>query len=79
MDNKIKKNNIIISLPQKGEMTIQFWCNQECKRVNNILSLIEKEFNVSMNEHSELRSYILDTSNHIKRLLSYIEDNEGDN
>jgi len=36
--------------------------------------MIEKEFNTSMGDHPELRKYLLDTSNFIKRLPSYISE-----
>ena len=67
------RGDILILKTPKGEMSLEYWLNDEYKRVNNILSLIEKEFDTDMNEHEELRNYILDTSNYIKRLNKYIE------
>lgn len=58
----------------KGEMTLQFYCDSQYKRINLIMKLIEDEFGVSLNNHPELRHYILDLSNFIKRLPQMISE-----
>lgn len=62
----------ILVKPPKGEMTLEYWADMEYKRINMILTLIEEEFNVDMNQHPELRHYILDTSAYIRRLPQII-------
>jgi|GEM_PF-2762761 len=64
----------ILIKSQIGEMSFNFMCDKESRRINAILNMIEKEFNTSMGDHPELRKYLLDTSNFIKRLPSYISE-----
>lgn len=64
----------IVKTP-KGEMTLEYYCNQQYKRINLIMKLIEDEFGVSLiTNHPELRHQILDISNYTKRLPQMITE-----
>ena len=64
---------ILIKTPQY-EIEFNDLCQKEYKNINNILSLIESEFNTDMNHHQKLRHEILDISNFIKRLPNMINE-----
>lgn len=65
--------NIMIKTPQY-EIEFSYLCEKEYKKINGLLNDIENEFGVSMSEHQELRSKILDVSNFIKRLPSMVSE-----
>jgi hypothetical protein len=64
---------ILIKTPQ-CEINFDNLCDKEYQKINNIMNLIEKEFQTDMNEHSEIRHEILDISNFIKRLPTMISE-----
>lgn len=66
--------DMLIKTP-KGEMNITYFCEMEYKRINTIMKLIEDEFGESLTiSHPELRSFILDISNYIRRLPEMISE-----
>jgi len=68
--NNFKQNNILIKTPN-CEMSLNDLCNKEYLKINHIMHMIEKEFNISMHDYPELRCKILDISNFIKRIPNY--------
>lgn len=64
----MKKENVLLQIPVSGEMTLEDVCNKEYKKLRSLLYLIENEFDTKMIEHPEIRKYILDISNFIKRI-----------
>jgi hypothetical protein len=64
---------ILIKTPQ-CEINFDNLCDKEYQKINNIMNLIEKEFQTDMNEHSEIQHEILDISNFIKRLPTMISE-----
>lgn len=56
------------------ETDFESLCKKEYKKINNLMNLIEKEFNTDMNNHFEIRHEILDISNFIKRLPDMISE-----
>jgi hypothetical protein len=64
---------ILVKTPQY-EIDLVDLCVKECLKINGLLSFIEKEFNVSMSEHQELRHEILDISNFIKRIPNMVSE-----
>ena len=64
---------ILIKTPQY-EMEFNDLCQKEYKKINSLLSMIEKEFSTDMNLHQNLRHEILDISNFIKRLPEMISE-----
>ena len=58
---------ILVKTPQY-EITFENLCDKEYQKINNLMNLIEKEFNVDMNNYQQIRHEILDISNFIKRL-----------
>ena len=67
------KKDILIKTPQ-GEMNLDFYCDMQYKKINKLMNLIEKEFNVDLNNHQNLRHEILDISNFIRRLPNMINE-----
>ena len=70
INNKNKynyKNNILIKTPS-CEMSLKDLCNKEYLKINHIMHMIEKEFNISLHDYPELRSEILNISNFIRRI-----------
>jgi hypothetical protein len=67
---------VLVKIP-KGEMDLEYLCEMEYKRINGILTKIEEEFNTDMNNHPELRHFILDTAAFIKRLPQTITECGG--
>ena len=66
--NKNKyENNILIKTPQY-EISLKDLCNKEYLKINHIMHMIEKEFDISLHDYPELRGKILDTSNFIRRI-----------
>jgi hypothetical protein len=68
----MNKQNILIKTPQY-EIEFEDLCNLEFKKINGLMNMIEKDFQVSLHDYPKLRGEILDISNFIKRLphLSY--------
>jgi len=66
----MKNNNILIKTPQ-CEMSLKDLCNKEYLKINYLMGMIEKEFNISLHDYPELRGAILDISNFIKRIPDY--------
>jgi len=63
------KNNILIKTP-KCEISFEDLCKKEYLKINNLMHMIEKQFNISLHDYPELRGEILDISNFIKRIPS---------
>jgi len=68
--NNKSNNNILIKTPN-CEMSLNDLCNKEYLKINHIMHMIEKEFNISLHDYPELRGKILDISNFIKRIPNY--------
>ena len=73
MDKKI-----LVKTPNYCEMTLEDLCVKEYRKINNLLTIIEKTFDTSMDRHKELRHEILDISNFIRRIPSMISEVIGD-
>jgi len=69
MNNK----NILIKTPE-CEISLKHLCKKEYLRINNLMHMIEKQFNISLHDYPELRGEILDISNFIKRIPDYKKD-----
>lgn len=67
------KNKILIKTPQY-EISFDDLCNKEYMKINNLMNIIESEFNVSMSDYQSLRHEILDISNFVKRLPDMISE-----
>ena len=67
------KRKILIKTPQY-EIELNDLCQKEYRKINNLLSLIENEFNTVMNSHQIIRHEILDISNFIKRLPNMVSE-----
>ena len=65
--------NILIKTPNY-ETDFTDLCNKQYKKINNLMNIIEKEFDADLNNHQELRHEILDISNFIRRLPSMISE-----
>jgi len=63
-------NRILIKTP-KCEMSLEDLCKKEYLKINNLMHMIEKQFQVSLHDYPELRGEILDISNFIKRVPNY--------
>ena len=73
-NNKNKyENNILIKTPQ-SEMSLKDLCNKEYLKINHIMHMIEKEFDISLHDYPELRCKILDISNFIRRIPSSVSE-----
>jgi len=70
----VKKENILLQIPMTGEITLEDVCNRECKKLRSLLYLLEKEFDTKMSDHSEIRKFILDSSNFIQRIPTVISE-----
>lgn len=64
---------ILVKTPQY-EIELNDLCIKEYKKINNLLNLIENEFDTDMNNHQQIRHEILDISNFIKRLPEMISE-----
>ena len=74
INNKNKYNHnkqILIKTPQ-SEMSLNDLCNKEYLKINHLMHMIEKEFNISLHDYPKLRGEILDVSNFIRR-IPYME------
>ena len=56
------------------EINFDDLCDKEYKKINNIMNLVETEFQTTMDEHFQIRHEILDISNFIKRLPTMISE-----
>lgn len=68
------KENILLNVPISGEISLTDVCNKEARKLGCLLYLLEKEFNTHMTDHSEIRKYILDSSNFISRIPIMVSD-----
>lgn len=64
----MKKNNILLQIPVSGEMTLEDVCNKEYRKLRSLLYLLEEEFDTKMSDHPNIRKFILDSSNFIRRI-----------
>lgn len=64
---------ILVKTPSY-EINFDELCNKEYQKINNLMSMIEKEFKTDMNKHVDIRHEILDISNFIKRLPTMISE-----
>lgn len=70
----MKKDKILLKVPVTGEISLENVCNKEYKKLRAILYLLESEFNTKMKDHPEIRKYILDCSNFIKRIPDMVSE-----
>lgn len=64
----MKKEHILLQVPISGEMTLIDVCDKECRKLRSLLYLLEEEFDTKMTNHPEIRKFILDSANFIKRI-----------
>jgi len=72
INNKYNHNKQILIKTPQCEMNLKDLCNKEYLKINHLMHMIEKEFNISLHDYTELRGKILDISNFIKR-IPYME------
>lgn len=70
----MKKDNILLQVPITGEISLEDVCNKEYRKLRSLLYLLEDEFNTKMSEHPEIRKFILDSSNFIKRIPDMVSE-----
>lgn len=70
----MKKEYVLLQVPISGEMTLFDVCDKECRKLRSLLYLLEEEFQTKMSEHSEIRKFILDSSNFISRIPEMISE-----
>ena len=67
------KKNILVKTPQY-EISFDDLCDNQYKKINHIMNMIENEFQTDMNLHQELKHEILDISNFIRRLPGMVSE-----
>jgi len=67
MNNNINNKKILIKTPN-CEMSLEDLCKKEYLKINNLMHMIEKQFDISLHDYPELRGEILNISNFIKRI-----------
>lgn len=67
------KKNILVKTPQY-EISLDDLCDNQYKKINHIMNMIEDEFQTDMNLHQELKHEILDISNFIRRLPGMVSE-----
>nr|DAN52310.1 MAG TPA: hypothetical protein [Caudoviricetes sp.] len=67
------KKNILVKTPQY-EISLDDLCDNQYKKINHIMNMIENEFQTDMNLHQELKHEILDISNFIRRLPGMVSE-----
>ena len=70
----MKKEHVLLQVPVSGEMTLVDVCDKECRKLRSLLYLLEEEFQTKMSDHSEIRKFILDSSNFINRIPEMISE-----
>ncbi len=70
----MKKENILLQVPVTGEITFEDVCNKEYRKLRSLLYLLEDEFDTKMIDHPEIRKFILDSANFIKRLPDEVSE-----
>lgn len=70
----MKKEHVLLQVPITGEMTLVDVCDKECRKLRSLLYLLEEEFQTKMSSHPEIRKFILDSANFIKRIPSEISE-----
>lgn len=66
-------NKILIKTPDR-EISLGNLCAKEYQKINNLMNLIEREFDTDMNLHPSIRHEILDISNFIRRLPDMVSE-----
>ena len=66
-NNNISNKKILIKTPN-CEITFDDLCKKEYLKINNLMHMIEKQFDISLHDYPELRGEILNISNFIKRI-----------
>ena len=64
---------ILIKTPDR-EISLVDLCTKEYQKINNLMNLIEREFDTDMNLHPSIRHEILDISNFIRRLPAMVSE-----
>lgn len=64
---------ILIKTPDR-EISLGDLCTKEYQKINNLMNLIEREFDTDMNMHPSIRHEILDISNFIRRLPAMVSE-----
>jgi len=68
--NNINNTSILIKTPN-CEISFENLCHKEYLKINNLMHMIEKQFDISLHDYPELRGEILSISNFIKRIPNY--------
>ena len=74
LKSKKEKENVLMQVPVTGEITLEDVCDKECRKLRALLYLLEEEFDTKMVDHPEIRKYILDSANFIKRFPNMISE-----
>lgn len=64
---------ILIKTPDR-EISLVDLCTKEYQKINNLMNLIEREFDTDMNMHPSIRHEILDISNFIRRVPAMVSE-----
>jgi len=68
INNKYNHSKQILIKTPQCEISLNDLCNKEYLKINHIMHMIEKEFNISLHDYPNLRGKILDISNFIRRI-----------
>ena len=70
----MKKDKVLLKVPVTGEISLENVCHKEYKKLRSLLYMIENEFDTKMTNHPEIRKYILDCSNFVKRVPEMVSE-----
>lgn len=70
----MKKDNVLLKVPITGEISLDDVCEREYRKLRSLLYLLEEEFDTKMIKHPEIRKFILDSSNFIRRFPDMISE-----
>ncbi len=64
----MKKDNVLLKVPITGEISLEDVCEREYRKLRSLLYLLEEEFDTKMIKHPQIRKFILDSANFIRRI-----------
>lgn len=70
----MKKDNVLLKVPITGEISLEDVCEREYRKLRSLLYLLEEEFDTKMIKHPQIRKFILDSANFIRRVPDMISE-----
>ncbi len=70
----MKKDNVLLRVPVTGEISLEDVCEKEYRKLRSLLYLLEEEFDTEMRDHPQIRKFVLDSSNFIRRIPEMISE-----